>query len=310
MPAFNRPLLDFLDHRWIARMVRLMEPAFRGRRRVLGRTNPMFFGHRVIDRDGLRYVVPANSYIAIGASPNQIAHFDGDVFEPEMSYLIDGLIAEDDVVLDIGANVGLHTVAFARKAHRGHVFAFEPVPEMAEQNSANCALNRLSNVTLLNYGLGAEPGKIQMTVNVAGAGMQGTSSFIETHNIRANPDDYEVRDIPVRRLDDIIEELAPQGRIGFIKIDTEGYDTHVLEGGLKTIEIHRPIMIVEAHSNRLEAAGKSWRWFLDTFPDYHIFIIWPVTNLRGDFELTPLTPDLPEIAVNLLMLPRLEIRRS
>ena len=42
MPKFNRPLLDFLDHRWVAPAVRLLEPLLRGKRRVMGLANPMF----------------------------------------------------------------------------------------------------------------------------------------------------------------------------------------------------------------------------------------------------------------------------
>lgn len=304
MNAFNKPLLDLVNKKWVARLVRVLEPALRGSRRFLGLTNPMFFTHRVIDRDGNRYVVPANNYIALGASAAQTVRFDGDVFEPEMSYLIAGLIHEDDTVLDIGANVGLHTVAFARAAKDGQVFAFEPVAEMAEQASTNCALNRLDNVSILNYALGAEQAELEMKVNIAGMGKQGTSSFFDTHNIESRPEDYETRALHVRRLDDVIGDLAPGKRIGFIKIDTEGYDTYVLEGGLETIRRDRPVMMVEAHSKRLEAAGKSWQWFLDTFPDYHVLMILPVTNLKPHFELVPLTSDQPEIAINLLLLPR------
>jgi FkbM family methyltransferase len=307
MNTFHRPLLDFLNRRHVARGARLIEPLLRGRKRVLGFANPMYFSHRVVDRAGARYVVPADNYIALGASPRQLVRFDGDEFEPEMSYLIDGLIEEHDVVLDVGANVGLHTVAFARRARKGHVFAFEPVAEMAEHAAANCALNRLGNVTVLNYALGAAPAELEMAVNVAGAGMQGTSSLVRTHNYEANPGDYAARKVPVRRLDDVIGALAPGRRIGFIKIDTEGYDTQVLEGGLDTIRRDRPAMLVEAHSRRIEAAGKSWQWFLDTFPDHHVFMVMPVTNLKPHAELVPLTPDQPEIAVNLLMVPRVPV---
>ncbi len=72
---------------------------------------------------------------------------------------------------------------------------------------------------------------------------------------------------------------------------------------MKTLE--KPsAMIVEAHSRRLAKAGKSFQWYLDTFADYHIFVMPAVDRANPYFRLVPLTAEQPEIAVNLLLLPR------
>ena len=74
--------------------------------------------------------------------------------------------------------------------------------------------------------------------------------------------------------------------------------------GALTRRRHRPAMIVKAHTTRLAQAGKSFQWYLDTFPDHHVPIVHAVTRADPYLRLEPLTPDQPEIAVNLLLLPR------
>ncbi len=298
---------------WIYKTVlgdalRLFGQPLRSREKILGLRNPLYMSHVVTEQAGGIYLSDADSYIAVASGRKTMVRFDPDLFEPEITYLMQTLIRPDDVILDIGANIGFHTVTMARAAHRGHLFAFEPVPEMAEQHSRNCAINRLDNVTLCGFALGAEKAELEMRVNVGGEGLQGTSTFIaDNDNVNENPDRYEFRTMKVRRLDDIVGSLELPGRIGFVKIDTEGFDTQVIEGGLETIRKHRPIIVVEAHSNRLEQAGKSWQWYLGTFPDYHILIVHALTRAKPYLHLEPLTPDQPEISVNLLMLPRPEV---
>jgi len=175
---------------------------------------------------------------------------------------------------------------------------------MADRLSANVSLNGLRNVTLVPCGLGATDEIVEMSVNVGGAGLEGTSTIAGSVHLEREPENYDQRRVPVRRLDGLANDLLTGGTIGFIKIDTEGFETWVIEGGLETMRRHRPSMIVEAHSRRLAAAGKSFQWYLDTFPDYHVLIIYPVSRVNPYLRLVPLSGEQPEIAVNLLLLPR------
>lgn len=301
----KQTLLSLLDHPMIGGIARHLGRPFHRKAKLAGLTNPFHTPQLVVDRDGARYVADAHSYLALRSPTKEIVAFPhGAAYEPEISYLIRTLIREDDVVLDIGANVGLHTVAFARRAHRGRVLAFEPVEEMAERNSINCALNGLGNVTILRCGLGAENGTLEMNVNVAGAAVEGTSSFLETVHVQAHPERYQKRTLPIRRLDDVVAEQVTEGRIGFIKIDTEGFEPLILQGGMETIRRHRPALIVEAHSTRLAKLGLTMGWYGATFPDHHVLVVHAVTPANPYLRLTPLTGDEPEIAVNLLLLPR------
>ena len=63
-------------------------------------------------------------------------------------------------------------------------------------------------------------------------------------------------------------------------------------------------MIIEAHSTRLAKVGLSFQWYLETFPDYHALIVYSITPANPYLRLEPLGDEPPEIAVNLLLLPR------
>ncbi len=279
----------------------------RDRPKIVGLINPFHVSHYFIDRDGLRYLAPSGTYLATGSHTSEIVRFDPTAYEPEIGYLIKSLITPGDVVLDIGANVGLHTVAFARAVGpQGHVYAFEPVPKMAERNSLNCALNGQDNVTLVPCALGEENSVIEMNINIADGGMEGTSSLLETVHVERRPEQYMTQQVTVRRLDDFFGKMVGSERLDFVKMDTEGFEPMVLKGGMETLRRYRPAMIIEAHSTRLAKFGMTFQWYRETFPDYHILIVYPLTPANPYFRLEPLTDEPPEICVNLLLLPRIK----
>ncbi|MDY6983916.1 MAG: FkbM family methyltransferase, partial [Pseudomonadota bacterium] len=76
-------------------------------------------------------------------------------------------------VLDIGANIGNHTLAFATRAHAVH--AFEPIPYLYEVLSGNVARNGLAHVHTHNLALSDHEGTA--TINMVNAGNYGASSF-------------------------------------------------------------------------------------------------------------------------------------
>ena len=300
-------ILDLIRHSFLGWPIRLLGRFTWRHPRLLTLTNPFFLPSIVINREGTSLLAEPDSYLFLNSEKENYIRFRPGQYEAEITYLSKNLIEKTDIVLDIGANVGLHTVAFAREASQGHVYAFEPTTEMTERLSANVSLNGIKNVTIVPCALGAAEEELEMFINTSGAGLEGTSTITGTHNVDRNPLNYETRKVPVRRLDYLVEQLGIKGRIGFIKIDTEGYETWVIEGGLNTIRAHRPTMIVEAHSRRLTAANKSFKWYLDMFPDYHILIIYPIDRTNPYLRLVPLTEEQPEMAINLLMLPRCKI---
>jgi FkbM family methyltransferase len=170
--------------------------------------------------------------LVIGAS---IAHY-GEWAEAELSGAMLRLIAPGDVVVDVGAAIGTHTLAFSRAVgDRGHVVALEPQLWSHRFLTANVSLNALMNVTVFNAAAGAEQGMLQLcaadprhATNFGAASLQSLAGG-----------DYAVRVIPV--------DSFGLTRCSLIKIDVEGEELNVLQGATKTIEQHKPALFIEAN---------------------------------------------------------------
>ena len=138
------------------------------------------------------------------------------------------------VVLDIGANIGNHTLAFATVA--AHVHAFEPIPAIHALLSQNVAQNQLHNVVVHNFALSdtADSDLIYMVQS----GNVGASSFDK----RAKGGEP----IVVRKQrGDEVEALQKLQKVDLVKIDVEAHEVFVLRGLMQTLRKHLPIITME-----------------------------------------------------------------
>jgi FkbM family methyltransferase len=137
-----------------------------------------------------------------------------------------------DVALDIGANLGAHTLPLARLVGpTGAVFAFEPQRILFQILCGNVALNEIPNVHVLPVALGRAPGRAKVpALDYRGASNFGGVSLGAAHG----------EDVPVVPLDQLEVSKAK-----LIKIDVEGMELDVLAGAKATLARCRPILYVE-----------------------------------------------------------------
>jgi FkbM family methyltransferase len=157
--------------------------------------------------------------------------FTGISYEPHIVAEFVSNIKQGDTCLDIGANIGHHTMIMSKAAGElGKVIAFEPIPKIREQLNTSLSLNKVMNVEVLPFALSNTEGESTLHINpenVAG------SSFV-------NEENTEGIKVAVRTLDSFNYE-----RVNFIKIDVEGFEYSVLLGALQTIKRHRPVILFE-----------------------------------------------------------------
>ncbi|HTU17590.1 MAG TPA: FkbM family methyltransferase [Gemmataceae bacterium] len=143
------------------------------------------------------------------------------------------LMPRDGVFIDVGANVGLHTLAVAHHvAEGGAVVAFEPHPVNHRLLVHNLEQNRLRHVVAENCGLAEAAATLTGTARADG----GNWSLASRGDYR-----FEVRLI---RLDDYWRD-HPLPRLDMMKIDVEGAEVRVLRGARQTIERFRPLIVFE-----------------------------------------------------------------
>jgi FkbM family methyltransferase len=146
-------------------------------------------------------------------------------------------IKPGDTVVDVGAFIGDHTIAYARATHgvdSGRVLAFEPNPPAFECLRRN--MTGLVHVECINAGLSDAPGNM---------------GFVASENVGASRL-AGVGTIPVKTLDSY-----GLRRLDFMKIDAEGMELRILRGALDTIERCRPKMYIEVNRGALAHAGTS-----------------------------------------------------
>lgn len=156
----------------------------------------------------------------------------GEYSESEME-VFRQFIHEGHVVLDVGANLGAHTLYFAKTVGRtGAVLAFEPQRLMFQTLCANMALNSLTNVYCHYVAVGAEKGEI----DVAPLDAYATQNFGSLSLLKP------ARGFPIAQI--TLDDLNLP-RCNFLKIDVEGMELDVLRGTRQTIQQHQPILYVE-----------------------------------------------------------------
>jgi len=180
------------------------------------------------------------------------------LIEPELIGLR-SLVKPGSVCIDVGAAAGLYTVALSRLAGpTGQVHSVEPV-SFAHSNWTKLLGSRSSeNVRHHATALGAEPGRGVMSVPVGRHGPVTGRSFLDwrTSGLGSNAEFAGQMEVPVdvQTLDGLCAESGID-RLDFVKIDVEGAEMHILEGGQRSIENFQPAMLIEIearHSARYE----------------------------------------------------------
>jgi len=134
----------------------------------------------------------------------------------------------DDLVVDVGANIGYMTSILAlRVGARGKVYSFEPHPGIFHQLQLNVtnwsADKRCGQIILHNAALGSHEGVGRLNVPDYFCCNQGTS-WIGPRNTQCKG---QTLDVSLLALDDI---LSNSGSIGVVKLDVQGYELAVLKG--------------------------------------------------------------------------------
>jgi FkbM family methyltransferase len=148
--------------------------------------------------------------------------------------LVRSALPPDGVFLDVGANIGIHTLAAARHvaAGGGAVVAFEPHPQNFRTLLYNIERNGLRHVVAHSVGLAEAPEVLICHGQARGGNWSLASRGDHSFAVR------------LVRLDDHLDD-EPLPRIDLMKIDVEGAEVRVLQGARRTIERFRPRIIFE-----------------------------------------------------------------
>ncbi|MGH9487433.1 MAG: FkbM family methyltransferase [Terriglobales bacterium] len=160
--------------------------------------------------------------------------------------LLEGLEMDGQVVYDVGAFTGAYSLFFSRQVGpSGRVIAFEPQDQSFLVLIANLERNRVRNVLPLHVALGERAGARPIFML---PGMRTTASLApEAHT----PLRRQIGEAQVERLDELMHSV-PLPPPGLIKVDVEGLELEVLHGAQRTLEAHRPNLLIEVHGASLQ----------------------------------------------------------
>lgn len=169
-------------------------------------------------------------------------------YEPEVAEVIVEELSkiENPLVIDIGANIGLMSISILHKIRNARIFAFEPGPHQFKLFSRTIAENNIGdNVTLSPVALsnikGVATFQIHSSEDASGDGFFDTERAGNTKGIEVETDTL-----------DNWWKANNQPKVHFIKMDTEGAEYWILQGGMQMIDACKPTMIVEIFEQNIK----------------------------------------------------------
>jgi FkbM family methyltransferase len=210
-------------------------------------------------------------------------------FSEQEADLFHQICRPGDVVVEVGANIGAHTVGLAKRVGpAGMVVAFEPQTMAFQLLATNVAINSLTNVQCLKMAVGDRTGQTL----VPQPALDQTNNFggVSLENVARG------EQVPLVTLDSILQV----GRMRLLKVDVEGMERQVISGATDTISRLRPALYVE--NDRPERSRK----LIETIAGLGYELFWhtpPLFN-PNNFAGDPENIFQRIVSVNMLCVPR------
>jgi FkbM family methyltransferase len=202
----------------------------------------------VVVRHGLHYALDLAQGI-------DLAIYLFGQFEPTTAAACTRHVRPGWCALDIGANVGAHTLNLARLVGaQGRVIAVEPTEYAFAKLQRNLTLNPdlAPRVTALQCFLGTSDAAPAIDRVYAGWPLAGGRELHPKH--RGEP--MSTRGATMRRLDSVLDAHG-RPRVGFVKLDVDGYECEVLAGAAAMLARDRPVFVLELSPYVLVEHGAS-----------------------------------------------------
>ncbi len=175
------------------------------------------------------------------------------VYEPNQFYFLSKFLKKGMVFIDVGANVGLYSLFASRLVGKtGQVVAIEPSLREFNRLKQNLKMNKIKNLKALKLALTNRDAIKKL--NVAISPYEGHNSF--------GPFGYETtkidhtEDVVTKTLDKLVQKTKIK-QIDAIKIDVKGAELSVLEGGLQTLKLLKPLPLMELSDRTLTKQGSN-----------------------------------------------------
>jgi FkbM family methyltransferase len=230
---------------------------------------------RYCTRDGINYKLDISQFM------EHAIFFQLDIEPREALY---SLVRKGMHIIDVGGNIGETTLNFARLTGvEGSVFSYEPFYTNYNKLVENVARNNFKNIQIYRVALSNKSENLLVE-----NGQNKNLSAISLKKIdNVQPSDHSALMVESKRMDDF-KDVFSEKKIGLIKIDVEGFEPYVLEGGQAIIAKDSPVLFIEINDEFLVSKGssakKTIQWVMDR--GYQVFYAHQPTtrvNVEDDF---------------------------
>ncbi len=199
--------------------------------------------------------------------------------EPELVWVMEHL-HKNDVVLEIGANVGTYLFQYQKKLKNENIIAFEPNKELHKR-----LMRIFPKMRIFCLALSDENTYAEFKIPIINGKKITSRGTLQTSFQEKNEQKNILQKVKVIRLDDWagLEHIS---KIDFIKIDVEGNEMHTLKGAEETIKKFKPVFMVEMEQRHHKIP--LWK-LISEISDWGFS---PKYLDRNNFELQDLTENL------------------
>lgn len=162
------------------------------------------------------------------------------VREKKSTEIMRRFIQPDDVILELGANIGYYVLIESTiLSDKGYIYAVEPCPESAELLKKNVALNNVKNMEIYTMAISSKKGSAKLYIGKA----------CNLHSLISSSDASNAKYVQVDT-DTVDNFLKGKRPVTFLRMDIEGYEATVIDGMQETLKspgLKR--MFIEIHPN-------------------------------------------------------------
>jgi len=189
--------------------------------------------------------------------------------EPEMLDWIDENVRDDDILFDVGANIGIYSIYAALRNPKTTIYAFEPEYSNLHQLKQNIINNGLqSSIMPFSIGLGDNTGISSLHIQDITPG--SALHTLSTQSLKKTQTGHEVvwkEGVACFTIDDLCEMAGVRPTL--IKIDVDGNETEILNGGKKTFnnkELRSVFIEIDIKQTQCENILRNYGFYLEKKP--------------------------------------------